>query len=197
MGYLDELRSLFEQAGDPDGTDPDGTVLATDVEVLDDGPLGMARSQLEGARTGYHEGPEGTFRACGSRYGCGYAEAVAVVDPQTGKASIDINSHLRVSPENRAGARKLFRRLNKTFIVPGLTLGKDDCVHFVPDVACDLKKGDDLEEWLGKGFSTIHANARLVAELEGGRPAWDIWESTRSEDDAEPSMADRLRALLG
>ena len=71
MGYLDELRSLFEQAGDPDDTDPDGTVLATDVEVLDDGPLGMARSQLEGARTGYHEGPEGTFRACGSRYGCG------------------------------------------------------------------------------------------------------------------------------
>ena len=46
-----------------------------------------------------------------------------------------------------------------------------DEVHFVPDVACDLKKGDDLEEWLGKGFSTIHANARLVAELEGGTAA--------------------------
>lgn len=197
MGYLDELRSLFEQTCDGGGIDPDGTVLATDVEVLDDGPLSMARSQLGNSRTGYHEGPEGTFRACGSRYGCGYAEAVAVVDPETGMASIDINSHLRVSPENRAGARKLFRRLNKTFIVPGLTVADDGCVHFVPDSPCSLMGGDDLEEWIGKGFSTLHANARLVADLEGGRSAWDIWESTKADDDGEPTMADRLRALMG
>ena len=194
MGYLDELRALFEQGHDDECGEDGCEVLRPTVDVLGDAPFDIARAQLTEGTTGYHEGPEGTFRACGAHYGCGYAEACVVVDPETGVADVDINSHLAIPRERRGGARKLFRKLNKTFILPGLTVGDDGCMHFVPQAPCNLRSGDDLAEWLGKGFTTVHRNARLVTELQAGRSGWDVWRAMREEDEAP---ANPLAALLG
>lgn len=169
MSYLDDLKALFDDDSDDDVLD------ARAVEV-DGDPLEIARRQLDDCRAGYCEWPEGTFHGCGSRHGCGYAEATAVVDPQTGLASVDIDTHLRVAPGNVKGMRKAFRRLNNDFIVPGLTVDDDGSIHFRP-APCDLKAGDDLGEWLGKGFSTVHAHAHMAAQLDAGMSPFEVLEA--------------------
>ena len=195
MGYLDELSRLF--ADDRLADDPEDT-LEVDALPLDRTPFGIAREQLDGERTGFHEGPDGTFRACGSRFGCGYAEAVVTVDPQTGHAAVDINSNLRLSPENVKGARKLVRRLNQSFIIPGLTVDDEGWLRFRPEEPARLLDGDDVSEHVGKGFSTIHAHAHMVAQLEAGRATWDVLKANQSDDEEErDGLREALRRLVG
>lgn len=183
MGYLDDLGEIFGAIdGDADAPAPQE---ASSTTVLDEHPFDIARRQLATGRTSYYENPEGTFRACGSRFGCGYAEAVAVVDPQTGEATVDINANLRVSPSHIKGARKLFRKLNQGFIVAGLMVDDDGWVHFKAEDPAQLKEGGDVNDYLEKGFSTLHAHASMVAQLEAGREAWDIFAANRAADEDE------------
>lgn len=177
MGYLDELRAQFERNFEVGGDEEMDCFepAFTGLSVFGNDAIGRARSQLHGTRCGFHEEPEGTFKACGNRYGCGYAEATVVVDPETGETSVDINSHLPIPPERHSDARRLFRMMNSTFILPGLVVGDDGCMHFSPEDRCNVNT-DDIEEWVGKGFATIHGNAHLVAQLQAGRPAWEIYK---------------------
>lgn len=189
MSYLDELSSIFGNPADD--------AIDTVVEVEGETPFEIARRQLAESRTGFHEGPEGTFRACGCRFGCGYAEACVVVDPQTGLADVDINGNVRVSPARLKDARKLCRSLNQAFILPGLMVDDDGWLHFHPERPCNLNEdeGDlNLAGYIGKGFSTIHAHAHAVAQLEAGRKAWDVMRSLEKDDDDEDDERD---AALG
>ena len=190
MGYLDELSRIFGE-----GAFGDNDVVDSGAVCVDGDPLQIAREQLGGERTGYHEGPEGTFTAGGARYGVGYAEAVAVVDPATGLATVDINSGLRFSPQNVKGARKLFRRLNQGFIIPGLTVDDEGFMHFCPEEPVRLLEGDDLTEYLGKGFSTVHAHAHMVAQIEAGRAPWDVLQANAKDDDDDDEPLGALEAL--
>jgi len=196
MGYLDELSKIFGE-----GTFGDDDVIDAEAVTVGGDPLEIARQQLAGERTGYHEGPEGTFTTGGSRYGVGFAEAVAVVDPQTGLATVDINSNLRFSPENIKGARKLFRRLNQNFISPGLMVDDEGYMHFCPSEPANLLEGDDITEYLGKGFSTLHAHAHMVAQIEAGRAPWDVLQANLAEDDDDDDdhsdMLEALRRMMG
>lgn len=161
--YLDEIGFPWDD-GDGDGGEeeaPDGT------------PLGVARSQCADSRVWFSEGPEGTFKAIGTRMGAGYAEAAAVVDPLTGNFTIDINSNLRLSPENIPAARKLFRRENESFIVSGLCVDDEGWVRFTPEPG-NVLDGDDMADFVGKGLHTLHDYAWYVAALEAGRPAWEL-----------------------
>lgn len=194
MGYLDDLSSIFGHGGE-DGRPLDP--IAVDVVVEGETPLDIARRQLADTKTGYCENPEGTFRACGNRFGVGFSEATVTVDPETGAADIDIDSNLRLSPENVKAARKLCRRLNQSFIIPGLEIDDEGYLHFRPEEPCNLLDGDDLSEYLGKGFSTLHAKASMVSQLEAGRSAWDVLRSSDEDDDDEPGgMLDALRRLM-
>lgn len=188
MSYLDDLSAIFGQSAD-------GSADAVDVpaEVTGETPVETARRQLADGKTGYCEGPEGTFHGCGSRFGCGYAEATVTVDPATGLADVDIDSNLRISPDNVKAARKLFRRLNQTFIIPGLVV-EDGTMHFHPEEPCDLSE-DDVSEYLGKGFSTIHAHAHMVAQLEAGRSPWKVLHSNDRDDDGDDEPGGMLEAL--
>jgi hypothetical protein len=162
MGYLDELNALLNGDDTPSG-DADWS------DAADGDYVETARRQLDNGTTSFWEEPAGTFHACGARYGCGYAEALVVVDPQTGHATVDIDSNLPISPENQPAARKIFRRLNREFIVAGLEVGANGTMHFVAQDGCDLAKGEDVDSFAGKGFYTVHSHAHMVAQLEAGR----------------------------
>lgn len=192
MSYLDDLSSIFGHGGE-DGRSLDP--IAVNAVVGDETPFDIARRQLADAKTGYYENPEGTFRACGSCFGIGFSESVVTVDPETGAADIDINSNLRLSSENVKAARKLCRRFNQSFIIPGLEIDDKGYLHFRPEEPCNLLDGDDLSEYLGKGFSTLHAKANMVSQLEAGRSAWDVLRSS-NEDDKSGGMLDALRRLI-
>ena len=179
MGYLDDLSSLFSRSGIDDD-------IEADAVVVDDSPLGKARSQFEDARPCYHEGPEGTFRASGSVAWCGYAEACVTVDPESGLASVDVDAGLRLSPDKIPAARKLFHAVNQTLNVAGLCVDEQGYVHFRPEVPCDLNAGGDVADWVDKGFSTIRANAEAIVQLEAGVP---VWEVARLRSEQERKMA--------
>ena len=167
MDYLDKLIDLLVPDTDTDlDSGLDDTVLPAD-------PLELARYQLAAARTNFWEGPTGTFRGCGNRFGCGYAEATATVDPETGCASACIHTNLRVTPQNIEAARRLCRRLNQAFVIPGLAIDDSGELVFATARPYPLITMD-ITELLGKGFSTVHGNAHIVAQIEAGVPAWDI-----------------------
>lgn len=207
MSYLDDFNDIFSS---PD-TDEGGQAQTCGGETA----LDIARRQFDADRRAFTEVPEGTFRTCGNRHGCGYAETTVTVDPATGLAYVDVNANLRLSPENVKPARKLFRRLNAGFIVPGLAVDDDGWVHFRPETPCDLMAGDDVVDVVSKGFSTIHAHANMVAQLEAGRAAWDVLHDDEEEDrkaarrtagedsptdeegEGEGGMLDALRRLIG
>lgn len=194
MSYLDDLSSIFGHIASDDERETVDAAVVVEGET----PLDIARRQLSETKTCYFEQPEGTFCACGSRFGVGFAEAVAVVDAETGLADIDINANLHLSPENLTAARKLCRRLNQTFIIPGLVVDDEGWLHFIPDEPCNLLDGDDLADFLGKGFSTVHGCSNLVSQLEAGRSAWDVLHSFNEDDDDEQTggMLDALRRLM-
>lgn len=191
MSYLDDLSSIFGQnAASADD------VIDANATVCGESPLDIARRQLADVKTGYFEEPEGTFRACGTRFGVGYAEATAVVDPETGLAQVDINTNLHLSSKNVKAARKLCRRLNQTFIIPGLMVDDEGYLRFRPE-PCNLLDGGDVSEQLGKGFSTIHAHADMVTQLEAGRAPWDVLRAATDDDDDEPEgMLAALRRMM-
>ena len=198
MSYLDELNALLNRIGTSDES-PNGDAVDAAVSVVGETPFEIARRQLANTRNGYREDPEGTFRGCGSRFGCGYAESCAVVDPQTGLVDVGIDANLHLSPEHVKGARKLFRRLNQSFIIPGLMVDDEGWVHFRPEKPCDLASGDDLDSYLGKGFATIHAHAHMVAQIEAGRAPWDVLrtgEEDEEDEDEEEGVFARLSRLL-
>lgn len=192
MSYLDDMSAIFDLDTDT-ANSASSCIDAPCVEVEGETPLEAARRQLrDNDRAHFHESPEGTFRGCGSRHGVGYAEAIAVLDPQTGLADIDIDAHLRVAPEAVKGTRKLFRRLNQQFIVPGLAVDEDGSVHFRTERPCDPLK-DDLSEWLGKGFTTVHAHAYMVAQINAGMEPWDVLQAS---ENADKERAGGLEGLL-
>lgn len=187
MSYEDEIGSIFGN----------GTIEA-------ETPYQIARRQLNDSKNRYYnEGPEGTFRTCGLRFGCGFAEGVATVDPVSGLAEVDIDTNLHVSPDNVKNLRKLLRYLNRSLILEGLVVDDEGWVHFHPEPA-DLLGGDDLDEWFGKGFSTIHEHAGIVAQIEAGRAPWNVKRaidrpSANNDSDGDGdggSLLDTLRGLL-
>ena len=119
--------------------------------------------------------------------------AFNTISLQVDLADVDIDSNLRISPDNVKAARKLFRRLNQTFIIPGLVV-EDGTMHFHPEEPCDLSE-DDVSEYLGKGFSTIHAHAHMVAQLEAGRSPWKVLHSNDRDDDGDDEPGGMLEAL--
>ena len=184
MSYFDELGRIFSDVENGRGE-----------EGCAETPLECARRQIDAVRTPYCEGPEGTFRTCGNRHGCGFAEAVAVVDPVTGLATVDITMNQRVAPELVKMTRKLFRRLNASFIVAGLTVDDEGWLHFRPEEPVDLAHGD-LADCLGKGLSTVHAYASVACQLEAGRDPWDILRADKEDDDSSSESSDDLLATL-
>ena len=185
MSYLDELGRIFSDVENGRGE-----------ETCAETPLECAHRQIDAVRTPYCEGPEGTFRACGNRHGCGFAEAVAVVDPVTGLASVDIAMNQHVAPELVKVTRKLFRRLNASFIVAGLTVDDEGWLHFRPEQPVDLTHDGDLADCLGKGLSTVHAYASIVCQLEAGRDPWDILRADNEGDDSSSDSSDSFLATL-
>lgn len=180
--YLDDISKILG-LGDEEDTEeaPDGTALGT------------ARSQCADSRLWFSEGPEGTFKAIGTRLGVGYAEAVAVVDPLTGDFNLDIQSNLKLSPENVKAARKLFRRENETLIVDGLEVDDEGWVHFKPGRG-NVLDGDDLADWTAKGLHTLHDYAWYVAALEAGQPAWELC-AEKEEPSSRSDFMSRLARL--
>ncbi len=172
MNYLDELKGLFEciESGD---TAERGTTGET--------PIQIARRQLDATHPRYHEEKEGVFRICGNRHGAGFAEGVIVVDEAAGTAALDVNANQRLRPQDIPAARKLFRRLNATFIVPGLMVDDEGWIHFHPK-DLDLLAGDDLADCMGKALSTVHAHASIPMQLAAGRNAWDILKTLEDDD---------------
>lgn len=189
MSYLDELGHIFS-----------GVENSRDEEGCAETPLECARRQIDAVRTPYCEGPEGTFRTCGNRHGCGFAEAMAVVDPTTGLATVDIAMNQRISPELMKVTRKLFRRLNASFIVAGLMVDDEGWLHFRPEEPIDLAHGGDLADCLGKGLSTVHAYANVACQLEAGRDPWDILHADKEDDnsssDSSSDSSDDFLATL-
>ena len=185
MSYFDELGRIFSDVENGRGE-----------EGCADTPLECARRQIDAVRTPYCEGPEGTFRTCGNRHGCGFAEAVAVVDPVTGLATVDITMNQRVTPELMMVTRKLFRRLNASFIVAGLMVDEEGWLHFRPEEPVDLAHGGDLADCLGKGLSTVHAYASVACQLAAGRDPWDILRADKEDDDSSSEPSDDFLATL-
>ena len=136
-------------------------------------PLDIARQQLSDSRLHFCEGPEGTFRSNGVFSGCGYAEIICVVNPQTGIAGVDINAHLRTDPKQRKTTARLLDWLNERFIVPGLELDDMCIVHYHP-ANVDLNAGGDLDDYIGKGLSTVHAEAWKFTALAAGADPWTL-----------------------
>lgn len=187
MSLFDDLNALFDDSDDGD---------VVEAQIVDESPLETARRQLGKTRYCCTEDPVGVFHANGVRFGCGYAEARVEVDAETGLADIDIDSGLRVAPCNLKQARKLARRLNQGLIISGLVFDDEGGLHFRPKKPCDLAAGDNLEDHIGKGFSTLHSYAHTVAQLEAGRSAWDVAEDEKG-DKANPfeAVMDRLRGM--
>ncbi len=173
MSYLDELSRIFADVERGADTDTGSATGET--------PIQIARRQLDAAHPRYYEESEGVFRICGNRHGCGFAEGVIVVDDATGMATLDVNSNQRLRPQDIPAARKLFRRLNSTFIVPGLMVDDEGWIHFHPR-DLDLNAGHDLADCMGKAISTIHAHAAIPAHFAAGRSAWEILKSFEDED---------------
>lgn len=173
MSYLDELHGLFRDI-EKDG---DAGCSSTTGET----PIQIARRQLDAAHPRYFEEREGVFRICGNRHGCGFAEGVIVVDDTTGMATLDVNANQRLRPQDIPAARKLFRRLNSTFIVAGLMVDDEGWIHFHPR-DLDLNAGCDLADCMGKALSTVHAHAAIPAHFAAGRSAWEILKSFEDED---------------
>ena len=119
------------------------------------------------------EGPEGTFKTCGVFQGCGFAEVICVVNPETGIAGVDINAHLRTDPMQRKYTERLLAFLNESFIVPGLELDDMCIVHYHP-ANVDLYNGGDLDDYIGKGLSTGHAEAWKFSALAAGADPWTL-----------------------
>ena len=203
--YTFEIDNLFG-AGGPVSHEADIVLNAQT-------PRDIARRQLDAERAYYSEDPCGTFHACGSRFGCGFAELTVTVDDASGLACVDVDTGLRVSPDKVRPLRKVFRRMNDSFIVPGLEADDDGRVHFRPEPV-DLLDDGDLADDVGKAFSTVHGKASAILELEAGRPAWDVMRADKYEDgddegdacddeggedtgdDAPAGLADALRRLF-
>ena len=173
MSYLDELADLFRDI-EMGGGEGRGTVTG-------ETPIQAARRQLDAAHPRYHEEKEGVFRICGNRHGCGFAEGVIVVDEATGMATLDVNANQRLRLQDIPAARKLFRRLNSTFIVPGLMVDDEGWIHFHPR-DLDLNAGNDLADCMGKALSTIHAHANVAVQFAAGRSAWEILKTLEADD---------------
>lgn len=201
-GYAFEIDDLFGSNVPPEYPNEASTISL-------ERPLDIARRQLGAERAYYSEGPDGTFHSCGNRFGCGFAEVTVTVEGAF--ANVDVDSGLRVSADKVRPLRKVFRRMNDTFIVPGLEVDDDGCVHFRPEPV-DLLDDGDVADVVGKGFSSIHEKASAIIEIEAGRPAWDVLRADKYEDDDEededddcgtdgeeaPSgLADTLRRLFG
>lgn len=176
MSYLDELNDILNAAGAHE-QGQDG------AHVVSDNPLTVARGQLESSRHKYWEGPEGTFHMSGVYFGCGFADATATYDEQTGTFSLVVNTHLHIDPQNASAARKVFRRLNADFILEGLQLGEDGTMLFVAKRPCDVAAGDDLDEFFGKALSTVHGNASIPVQFAAGRGPLDILHADDEEED--------------
>lgn len=174
MSYLDDLSDIFSDRN----AGPDGQAETCGGETA----LDAARRQFDASSRYFFEGPEGTFRACGNRHGCGYAQVVVTVDPATGLAHVDVDANLHLDPDKVKPARKLFRRLNAGFIVPGLMVDDEGWVHFRPEQDFDVLGDDDLVDIVSKGLSTIHAHANMVAQLQAGRAAWDVLQADEEQD---------------
>lgn len=163
MDYLDKLIDILGLSDDECDDDFDTDLLPTD-------PLDRARHQLAAARTNFWEGPTGTFHACGNLFGCGYAEATVVVDPETNQVNLHIDSNLKVDSAHIASTRKLCRRLNQAFVIPGLSVEDDGQLIFAAIRPCDV----DLDDLVKKGFCTIHRHAHMVAQINAGVAVWDV-----------------------
>lgn len=164
------LDKLLDLLSTPTDRDLDGDVDAT---IAPEDPIELARYQLASTRSNFWEGPTGVFHGCGNRFGCGYAEATATVDPHTGYADLRIATHLYVAPEHRDTARKLCRRLNQDFVIPGLAIEDDGQLVFATERP-HLLLNTELDELLGKGFSTVHRHAHMVAQINAGVAPWNI-----------------------
>lgn len=168
MSYLDDLKTLFgddapeSQGGAPDATIPARTTLET------------ARSQLEESQMSFVEHPDGRFTANGERRGCGYAAIEITVDEEAGTCLFDIDTGLRVKPENARPVRRMMRMLNSSLIQTGLVLADDGVVHFAPEDPIDVRGGDNIALAVGRGLSTIHGEAWRFTSIAAGVPAWEL-----------------------
>ena len=176
MGNMDELHELWQVFN--------GEVAADEDEVGCDepkAPIQVARRQLGESRVRFYEDGEGVFRFCGNHHGVGFIEGVIVVSDQTGLASVDLNANQRVAPERIPAVRKLFRRFNAGFIVPGLAVDDEGWIHFHPkDV--DLAAGNDLAGVVNMGLSTLHAHASVACQVEVGRSTWKVFHTIDDDD---------------
>ena len=208
MGTLDDF--LRDMAGIAEGriaeggADETGEVLEVQAEpILDEAdmtPTQRARRRLQEGSRNHTEGPEGTFRACGSRHGCGYAEAVLTVDDASAQATLLIRSGMYLSPCNVRAARKICRKLNQGFILEGLGVSDGGELVFAPEPLDLGPDGADLDGAIGKGFSTIRHHVYLVEELEAGRDPLEVLRGPKradgdEEDNGPEGLLERLRAL--
>lgn len=168
MSYLDELSALF--GDDIDTNEGSETIPArTTLETV--------REQLEESSLFFVEGPEGHFVSNGGRRGCGFATVEVDVDEQAGTCTFDINTHLRVAPENARPVRRLMCITNSILIQTGLVLSDDGIVHFTPEEPIDVRGGDDIAVAVARGFITVHDNAWKFTAIAAGTPAWEFAEA--------------------
>ena len=160
MSYFDEIKSLVTSGGD-------------DILEAQD-TLAAVRSQLEESTLPFVEGPEGTFTMNATRRGCGFAQGTLVVDEEAGTCSMDINTHIRVAPENAIPVRRMLRMLNNTLIQTGLVLDDDNIVHFVPESPIDIRGGQEIDVAVGRAISTIHKEAWKFTAIAAGAKPWDL-----------------------
>ncbi|MBS5450775.1 MAG: hypothetical protein KHY83_08725 [Coriobacteriia bacterium] len=166
MSYLDDLKALFSD--DPDSPEEDGGATVPALTTLE-----TVRHQFEEARLPVVEHPNGLFTTNGERRGCGFATVEALVDEESGTCMFNIDTHLRVSPENVRPVKRMMRSINSALIQTGLSIG-DGTVHFIPDEPIDIRGGGDIALAINRGLSTIHENAWRFTAIDAGIPAWKL-----------------------
>lgn len=138
-----------------------------------DRPIQIVRNQFAESNQRYHEERPGVFRCNGITRGAGFAEALVVVNVAEGTASVDINTHLRTDPNARDTTRRFIAMLNESYIVPGFRLDDMCVVHFTPPDA-NILAGDDVDDLVGKGFSSVHGDSHKFTALAAGSDPWTL-----------------------
>lgn len=160
MSCFDEITSLITSGGD---------------DILDArSTLQTVRDQLEENSLPFVEDPEGTFTVNATRRGAGYAQGVLVVDEEAGTCSLDINTHIRVSPADAVPVRRMMRMMNNGYIQTGFALDEDGIVHFAPEDPIDVRGGEDVDVAMGRSVSTIHKEAWKFTAISAGTKPWDL-----------------------